>query len=75
MSVIMEFVVIVIYVIAGLVVPLNDDYYAGQTVLPEAGTSIPLYTNYVYPPGPSQPGLTSSVSVAQKPANIVYPTQ
>lgn len=77
MSVIMEFVVIVIYVTAGLVIPLNDDYPVGQTASPEGTTNLPLYA-HSYPPVPGHSRFASSMSVPQKPEDIpsvYYPPQ
>lgn len=58
MSVIMEFAVVIIYVTAGLIIPLKDDYSGGS----DEGTW-PLYANGA----PGHEGSASSVSISYKP--------
>jgi len=63
MSVIMEFIVVIIYVTAGLMIPLQNDY-AGTTAVENREDNIGLYPS-VYAPNSRHVKTASSLSVEQ----------
>ena len=64
----MEIIVVVIYVTAGLRIPLQNDY-AGAAAVKTAEETVGLYPSGdgAYAPGNGQGRSPSSVSVSQKP--------